>query len=268
MCVNQNFFIETVFMGRERRMTQQKDNTMGILLLAGGGFSSWIWRDLIDKLTLPVLALDKRLAINTEETRKNSTIEDCLSYALDEINAHHFKELVIVAHSGAGIIALNMAKKLQHRIKGIIFVSANIPKDGQCALDMLPSIIKWINKTAIRNQAKNNSTPLIKFEKIARRNYCNTCSEAIIQYMLSQQFMSEPLCVAFEKNNWQGVPDIPMMYTLLTEDKTINVKGQKKMMANLNIKNSVEIDADHMVMLSQPDKLASSINQFVDQLEG
>ena len=99
---------------------------------------------------------------------------------------------------------------------------------------------------------------------MVRKIFCNTCNETTIKYVLKQKLLSEPLCMAFEKVNWDNFPQLPLKYIILTKDKTHSVKHRKQMMENLKITSSVSTDSDHMVMLSHPEQLAHVINDFQD----
>ncbi|MBN2533670.1 MAG: hypothetical protein JXB88_12300 [Spirochaetales bacterium] len=104
-------------------------------------------------------------------------------------------------------------------------------------------------------------------EKLNRKIFCNTASEETIQYILKQELLSEPLCLAFEKYNWDNFPTIiPQTYIVLIEDKTISVKKQRNMMKNLGIKNMIEIKSDHMVMLSHPEELSNELNKIMGEV--
>lgn len=100
-----------------------------------------------------------------------------------------------------------------------------------------------------------------------RKIFCNTCDDATIDYVLKQQLLSEPLCLAFEKVNWDNFPQIPQQYIILTKDKTQSVEQQKQMMKNLEITDYVSINSDYMVMLSQQEKLAKIVNEFQSTIQ-
>jgi len=81
--------------------------------------------------------------------------------------------------------------------------------------------------------------------------------------VLAQDLLSEPLCAAFEKINWDNFPDIKQTYVILLKDTSMSVAKQKQMMSHLTVTNSVEIDSDHMVMLSHPRELAEVLNGVI-----
>jgi pimeloyl-ACP methyl ester carboxylesterase len=237
------------------------NNTL-FLLLPGGGMSSWIWEKLIPLLSLKAITPEYRLHENTYANRLNATINDIVQYHLSLIKANNADKLIVVGHSGAGILAAALAKAVPEKIRHVVYVSANIPANHKSALDALPFFIKAMNKNAIKKQAARDSHPLKDKEEFIRKYFCNTCPDEVVSFVLSHDLLSEPLCAALEKVNWDDFPQVDQTYIVLTRDKTQSVKQQEKMMRNLGIKNTREISSDHMVMLGKPGELAEMLNSF------
>ena len=240
-------------------------NKTGILLLPGGGMSSWIWKKLVPLLENNVVCPDYRIGENSLESRMNSSIQDCLEYLLSLSAA--FESVIVVAHSGSGLIAASLARKNPKKIAGVIYISSNIPKNHTSAIESLPYFVRQMNVFAIKSQVKKESLPLSGKASMVRKIFCNTCDDATIEFVLRQRLLSEPLCMAFEKVNWDNFPQLSQKYIILTNDKTHSVKHQKQMMENLQITDSVFVDSDHMVMLSHPEQLAKIIIEFQNSLQ-
>ena len=80
--------------------------------------------------------------------------------------------------------------------------------------------------------------------------FCNTCREDVIEYVLKQDLLPEPLCVITEKVDWTDMPQIRMIYVRLLKDKTASLALQDRMASNLSITEKYDIESDHLVMLS------------------
>jgi pimeloyl-ACP methyl ester carboxylesterase len=232
------------------------------LLLPGGGMSSWVWRDCIPLLDVPAITPEYRLPRNDEHTRTTATVRDCVNHCVDLVDRSGCEAVIPVGHSGAGALAAAVAKAIPDRVPHVVYVSANLPKNHRSPLEALPWLVRAINAKAIRSQVKSDSSPAAKMEGIIRKVFCNTCPEETVRYVLGQDLLSEPLCLAFEKVDWDDFPDIPQTYVVLTLDKTQNEKGQRAMMKNLGIRNAIEIESDHMVMLGRPRELCTVLNRI------
>jgi pimeloyl-ACP methyl ester carboxylesterase len=238
----------------------------GYLLIAGGGMSTWVWRDLDPDIRRSAISVDRRFAGTTAHERRHASLDDCVEYAFGLVNEAGYREIVIVAHSGGGVIAPMIAQRLGSRARGIVFVSANIPGDRMNALASLPIGARFVNRVAAWAQVRADSAPLSKFEAPVRRRFCNTASEDVIQYVLSQTLITEPLCVFREKVDWSHLRRLPMTYFRLLRDKTATLDLQSRMAANLAIDDLQDIDGDHMVMLSHPVEFNEALRNAVTRL--
>jgi pimeloyl-ACP methyl ester carboxylesterase len=235
-----------------------------VVLIPGAGMSSWIWRDVLDLISLPTICVDDRLAVNSYASRRRCTLKDCVSHALSILEGTGFESFVVVGHSGAGPIAAKLAQALGERAGRVVFVAANLPPQGRTMIDSLPPAVRLINILAIRRMIKKDSMPMAKLEKVIRERFCNDSPESVIRYVLSQEMRSEPLCAITEKMDWSGYRELPRSYFLLTKDGTLTVQRQREMAGNLNIEDIVEIEGDHMVMLSHPAEFAKAINGLIE----
>jgi len=234
------------------------------VFLSGGGMSSWVWREIITQLNFSSIVMEYRLPENTEQARRTATIADCARHVINSIKRCKCEKVILVAHSGAGVLAANVAKAIPEKIRHVVYIAANIPQNGESTIDSLALPLRILNSLAIKAQVKRASTQATKNEKIIRTRFCNTCSEETINYILEQNLLSEPLCLAFEKSNWDDFPDIDQTYIILTKDKTISVSEQKEMMRHLSIQKSIQIESDHMVMLSHAQGLLEVLNDSID----
>jgi pimeloyl-ACP methyl ester carboxylesterase len=223
------------------------------VLLAGGGMGAWLWSRLIPLLTCPAIAVDKRC----ESSREKATIDECAAYTAQLINVAGAREVVLVAHSGAGVIA-PMVRRHTDAVKHIVFISANIPVDGRAPQQGLPLPIRIANYIAVKTGTKPR--PARSLEKIIRSRFCNACSEDVIRYVLDQEIRPEPQCLVLEKVHRSGIPRVPGTYIKMLQDRTISVEGMDGMISNYGGMESVELEGDHMAMLGRPRELAEILN--------
>jgi pimeloyl-ACP methyl ester carboxylesterase len=225
---------------------------LGYVFLAGGAMSGWVWRDLDNELRSRAVIIAQRLEENTFQNRMRATLADCVDTIVRQIERSGHRRVHIVAHSGGGILAPLVAARMKDRVGRIAFVSANIPRHGTNGLHSLPLPFRALNALVARRQAKSDSTPARGRGKTIRSMFCNTASEEVIQYVLDQSLIAEPICMLMEKLDWTGVPRIPMTFIRLSKDRTATLEFQDRMAANLGITEKYDIESDHMVMLSHP----------------
>tara|TARA_B100000614_G_scaffold254276_1_gene269440 strand:- start:730 stop:1497 length:768 start_codon:yes stop_codon:yes gene_type:complete len=234
------------------------------LFIPGGGMSSWVWRYLDNDLGSNGILIDQRIPANTKEARRTVGLADCVRHIEECVGDIDESRIVVVAHSGGGVLAPIVAGRMSERVDGIIFVAANIPEHGHNATDALPFPIRILNRVAARVQVRSDSIPMRKYETMIRKSFCNTCTEQAIQYVLNQTLQSEPLCLLNERVDWAQVPaTVRMAYIRLTKDKTASVALQDRMAGNLAIREVHEIESDHMVMISHPDSFNRTIKTIV-----
>ena len=237
-------------------------NDLGWVFIPGGGMSDWIWRDLDSEIRERAVLVPRRLKHNTAANRVRARLSDCVDFIEELITRAGFSQVVLVAHSGGGLLAPLAAKRKAFKVERLIFVSANIPAHNTNSLQDLPLSIRLLNGLAARMQLKRDATPLRRYEKLVRKKFCNAAPEEAIEYVLGRDLLSEPLCVYDEKLDWSGLPRIPMTFIRLLNDKTASLSLQDRMAANLDIKDKYDIDADHMVMLSRPREFNAALREL------
>lgn len=235
----------------------------GFVLIPGAGMSDWAWKKLIPLLKYPAISIPRRLETNTYETRINAVFSDIIDFTDNIIDKAGFDEIILVGHSGAGLLAGTLGK-LNPKVRHIVFIAANIPRNGDTALSVFPEEIQMKNIEAVKAQAINDSIPMKLLEQHFRNLFCNTCSEDDISYILSQSFLPEPICVLQEKMDWSDYPAIKKTYIICTQDKTLPESSQEILASNLSITDLRRIPSDHMVMISHVEALAKELNSLCE----
>lgn len=238
----------------------------GFIFIPGAGMSDWAWSKTTPLLILESVSIPRRIKNNTYHNRLNSSFSDILEYANNIINRSGFNEVILVAHSGAGLIAGSLCK-INSKIKHVVFIAANIPKHDTTAIDIFSSEIQEKNIEAIKKQAVNDTIPMKMLQQQFRLFFCNTCNEEDISYILQQDYIPEPICLVTQKMDWSDFPDIRKTYIVCTEDKTLSENQQELLAGNLNIIDIRKIASDHMVMISHPNELAFELNSIVKYLK-
>ena len=235
---------------------------LGFVLLPGAGMSDWVWIKLTPLLDTKAVTLSRRIDVNNRDQRLKSSFSDIVNYTNSIIEKSGFDEVIVAGHSGAGLLAGALGKA-NKKVKHVVFIAANIPKDGNTAIDVFPEEIRKKNIEAVKAQAENDTIPMKMLEQMFRTSFCNTTTEEDIAYILSQNYQPEPVCVLTEKMDWSSYPDIGKTYIICTRDKTLQERHQEILASNLKITDIRRIDSDHMVMISHPEELAFELNDIL-----
>jgi len=107
----------------------------GFVFIPGAGMSNWAWSKISLLSLLESISIPRRIKDNTYQNRLNSSFNDILKLANNIINSSGFDEVILVGHSGAGLIAGSLCK-INSKIKHIVFIAANIPKYGTPSIDI------------------------------------------------------------------------------------------------------------------------------------
>jgi L-methionine (R)-S-oxide reductase len=233
------------------------------VLLHGGGMGPWIWQRLSPLLRGGVVTIEDRYpAAGPDAIRpRRVTLDDCARHVARAMEAAGAREVILVAHSGAGIIAPYVARHTR-AVRHIVFISANIPAEGTSAIDGLPFWIRLMNAAVVRMMRK--PVPALKREKMLREHFLNASPEDVARLMLDNVIRPEPLCAVTERVRRAGIALPPATYVKCLRDRTLSPEGLSRMAANYGGARVVEVDADHMVMLSRPQELADVLNAVAE----
>jgi hypothetical protein len=236
----------------------------GIVLLPGAGMSTWLWEKITKSLNAPSLIISPRIVNNTKENRLNVTFDEMIDYHKKLISDQKWDKVIIVGHSGAGLLAGILGKEVKNVVE-VIFVAANIPKNETTALDIFPDEIKQRTVSALKQQAEKDYIPIQNMENFFIPSFANNCSEQDIEFILKQNFYPEPICVITTKMNWNNYPLISKKYILCTKDKTLTEQQQFLLAGNLLISNIIKMDTDHLPMISKADEFVSILNSSIKE---
>lgn len=219
---------------------------------------SWIWRDLLNKLPGKILAFDQRSNNSEKKDYSNISFQSCLQYHIEEISKIPHREIVIVAHSLSGVLGLKLAHRLSDDVAHLFLLSANIPPVGMSVIDTFP---KEQAARLIEFQHMHATAGLIPYKQLKElvtQTLCNFSSKDVCNYVLEQSSQPEPNCMLSVINTPNKQFAGKITYICTQKDNSLEVLKQKEMSTRLNAQLK-EIEADHMSMLSFPQKLAATI---------
>lgn len=230
----------------------QFDDT-SCVLLHGAGIGAWAWRTVIDQMVTPATALDvpgRRLGV---------TPESCAEDLVREIDARGLGEVVLVAHSLAGVLVPTMARLLDARLRRCVYLASVVPPPGGAFVDA----VGLANRLLLRALFRFNRDGLKPSPAMIRKSLCNDLDEATTEMVVSRYAAEYPGLYLEPAGT---LPDIPTTYIRLTHDHAVTRSQQDASIGRLRTPRVRELEAGHLPMLSMPTRVAAAIDEEAAQL--
>jgi pimeloyl-ACP methyl ester carboxylesterase len=224
-----------------------------LVLVHGGGFAADCWEPTVDVIRsvepeLKVLTVDLPGRRNKAGDLTTACIDGWVNSVVSDIENAALDDLVIVGHSLAGVTVPGVVTKLG---------SAQVPANGSALVDTFPGALsRFARRTAKRNVQKGRSGGLPT--ALARFVLCNGMTPAQRRFTLARSCQESPP-IMIEKVDRSGMPDdVPRTWILTRRDRAVSMKIQHECIDALGgVQTLIEIDTCHMLMVSEPEKLAN-----------
>jgi pimeloyl-ACP methyl ester carboxylesterase len=230
----------------------------GLVLVHGGEHAGDCWDLVVAELRsqepqLRVLAVDLPGRGRTPGDLETATIGDWVESVVTDIERDGLGDIVIVAHSMAGVTVPGVVAKLGFpRVREMIFAAAFVPPQGQAIVDTLDGPLAWFARRGA-GAGKTVKVPRM----VARYAFCNGMSSQQREFALSRLY-PESARIPAEPVDRSALPDdVPRTWILTTRDRALSNKSQQASIAALGgVQTLIPIDACHDVMVSHPERLA------------
>lgn len=225
-------------------------STPSFVLLHGAGTGAWVWERVARRLTPPVFALD------VPGRTPGATPEQASKEIEAQLDRQRVGTVVLVLHSLAGVLASSLAERLGSRLQHLIYVSAVVPSAGAAFVDALPAA----NGLILRLLFRFRKSGLKPSPSMIRRELCNDLSEedtALVVARFEAEFPGLYL------TRVGAPPTVPGVYVRLLRDQSVPPQLQDAICARLPNLHIEDLDAGHLAMLSQPDRLADVLTRSV-----
>jgi pimeloyl-ACP methyl ester carboxylesterase len=227
--------------------------TTGLAFIHGAGLGAWIWREVEPLISVPVLSLDYPHR-DKGAVDKHLGLEDYSRLLGDRIKNWEPAQVILVAHSIGGVVALKIAARLGARVTGLIGISAAFPRGGGSYLSCLPFPQSLVMGAMVRLAGTRPPASLIK------KGLCNDlrpdqADEVVKRYVAESTRLYTDRCEV-------PVPRMKSLYLKLGRDQAHPGNIQDRMAGNLETPEKVILDAGHLPMLGRPRELAGILNRF------
>jgi pimeloyl-ACP methyl ester carboxylesterase len=229
---------------------------MSKVLIHGGGYGKNCWDQLLSYLGGEVLAVDlpgrgERIGTPLPDV----TLDACAEAVRDDIQKAGLNDVVLVGHSLAGVTIPRVMALIPERIRHVVLVSAVVPPHGTSVLDGIDPDVRVAVEAAIAGGIYAQT------RDAGRLMLCNDLDEEQCEWALDR-VIDDAAALLAEPVDLSGYSlDIPVTYVRLDLDQTyppdLQVQAQQRVNAS-----PVHITAGHMVMVSQPARLAELLNEL------
>jgi pimeloyl-ACP methyl ester carboxylesterase len=227
-------------------------NGVTIVFLHGAGTGTWVWERVMNELSTPTVALDNYGRI------KGATPDNCAEAIVAELDRMGIGSVILVMHSLAGVLASRLSERLGSRVKRCLFIAAVIPPLGGSFVDASG----FMNRLVLRILFKLNPKGLKPSPTMIRNAYCNDLNPQDTENVISRYTAEMPGLYLTPSGSFSPVSN--STYIKLLKDQSVPPLQQDSMIVRLDKPNVREIDAGHLVMLSNPVALANLIKEDVE----
>lgn len=238
-----------------RHSTFTMENTR-LVLLHGAGLGSWVWNKVEPLLQLPSVSVDF--------PNRNAYVADhkldIASYCqpvLQAVSRWPREKLIIVAHSISGVLACKLNAELGDRLIAFCGLSAVIPPRCGSFLSAFPfakRAMAWIGMSLAGTRPPNAEI---------ERAYCNDLTREEADQVITR-YVPESLVLYTQSTEDNFPTGIPKFYIKLSKDRSLSEDMQLRMIKHLDADRVATVDAGHLAMISEPEKVANALNTFFD----
>jgi pimeloyl-ACP methyl ester carboxylesterase len=231
---------------------------MSFVLVHGAGFGAQCWERLIPLLDGDTCAVDlPGRGSRSDIDLRTLTLTDCAQAIVDDVDAAGLDDIVLVAHSFAGVSVPRVMPALASRLRHVVFLSAVVPADGTRVLDQIDPEVRSAVEASIGDGIYHQDPAG------AQAMLCNDLDADDTAWTLGQ-VTDESAALLAEPVDLSGLAvDVPRTYVRLTLDHCYPPDLQERSAQAVG-GETVFLDAGHMAMVSIPEQVAAVLNRLQD----
>lgn len=233
------------------------------ILIHGAWHGAWCWKRLVpllEKNGHTVLAPD--LPGHGDDKAPFSEINlNTYVYFIQNLILSLNTKVILVGHSLAGVMISQVANNISERIEKLIYIAAFIPTQNRSCLQeaqvqKMNNVGPLLSANTLTNEMRFDLSDPDK----VRNAFYHCCAIPDFQNTL-KLLQTEPLLpmtesVTLAKENFGKVSKC---YIACLKDRGIDIRNQRRMANNADIKNIVSLECDHSPFFSVTNELAEAI---------
>jgi pimeloyl-ACP methyl ester carboxylesterase len=228
--------------------------TVSFVLVHGAGMGAGCWQRLIPLLDAEVCAVDlPGRGSRADIDLRSVTLADCEQAIIQDVDAAGLSDIVLVAHSFAGVSVPRVMPALAPRLRHVVFLSAVVPANGTRVLDQIDPGVRGAVEACIHDGIYHQDPAG------AEQMLCNDLEAEDTAWTLDQ-VVDDCAALLTEPVDLSGLAtSVDRTYVRLTEDHCYPPELQERS-SRLVGGDTVFLSAGHMAMVSVPDQVAALFN--------
>lgn len=226
--------------------------TDGIVFVHGGGHGKWCWDKVRAELTIPSIAVDLPGRGDRPYDGSLVTLDRCVDAVMEDVQREGFERFALVGHSMGGLTITEVAHRNPDRVDHLLYLDAVAYLEGVNQLTFTARVLGYVPEIS-------DPTALSPgFDRhTARQLFMSDLPDDEFKEAYAK-LSPEPYGLWFASVG--GLcPDIPTTYIMCLKGadggrypKDYTVDILRRACRDFTY---VELEADHDVMLSQPDRV-------------
>jgi pimeloyl-ACP methyl ester carboxylesterase len=232
-------------------------------LLHGGGQGSWLWDDVIARLSasgeVECIALDVP-GCGAKRARDTSAIafDDIARELIADIEGAGMRDVVLVGHSQAGMPIPRMVEFAPTMFSRLVYVSCSAPPPGTSVLELMGDCRHGERDDNVGYPLDMGTASL---EECFAAMFCNDMSAPDRVAFLAKLGHDNWPMSSYTYRDWRydHLGALGSTYVLCEQDMSLPPAWQERFAQTLRVDRVVRIDAGHQVMTTRPQDLAAAL---------
>lgn len=229
------------------------------ILVHGACHGGWCWERIVPLLEAQghrVLAPDLP-GMGEDKTPLETITSDLWTQFVVGLITGEPEPVVLVGHSRGGMQITAAAQAVPDRVRGLVYLAAFVPLDGQNNIDLAMAYCSAEMLGAAGSMtAEGSGFPA----DVAKAVFYNTTEQAWAERAISK-LCAEPMTVAMTPAHVtpERFGTVRKAYIECVEDHALPIASQRKMQAHARFDTVVTLPTDHSPFYSAPDQLAEAL---------
>ncbi|KAI5588682.1 hypothetical protein BDE02_05G114000 [Populus trichocarpa] len=232
-----------------------------LVLIHGSSAGAWVWykvKPMLEAAGHSITALDMSASgVNTKTLEEVRTFDQYNEPLIEFMaNLPENEKVVLVGHSLGGLNLAFAMEKFPEKISLAIFVTAIMPDTQHQPSYMLEKFTESISGIDEEQDTAVSSTPfqLTPIEDLTLQALLNRPGSTFVESLSKANKFTE-----------DRYGSVPRVYIVCTEDILLSPSLQRFMIEQNEVKEVMEIPADHMAVFSKPKELSQCILELAQK---